>query len=223
MKLAFVSWSGGKDCCLASHQATQDGLEIKCLANMLTEDGTHSRTHGLSSEVLRLQSRAIGRPLKQRRATWDSYEDEFKKLLASLKRGGINDGVFGDIDLDEHREWVERVCRSAGITPHLPLWGRSQDDLLQQFISLGFEALVIAVQSDKLGEEWLGRTIDINFIQQLAGMKNVTPCGEAGEYHTLVVNGPIFRKRLAIRATRHLLKDGHWFLQIVSAGLRGKE
>lgn len=222
MKPAFISWSGGKDCCLAFHQATQDGLEIKCLANMLTEDGTHSRTHGLSSEVLRLQSRAVGLPLKQRRATWDGYEDEFKKLLASLKQSGINNGVFGDIDLDEHREWVERVCRSAGIIPHLPLWGQRQDDLLQQFIGLGFEAVVIAVQSDKLGEEWLGRTVDIDLIQQLVRMKNVTPCGEAGEYHTLVLSGPIFQRRLEIQATRHLLKDGHWLLQIVSAGLRDK-
>ena len=130
MKPAFVSWSGGKDCCLVLHQALQEGLEIKYLANMLTEDGAHSRTHGLSSEVLDLQSRALGIPLLQRRATWDGYEEEFKRLLGSLKLEGIDDGVFGDIDMDEHREWVERVCRAEGVTAHLPLWGLDQNEAI---------------------------------------------------------------------------------------------
>jgi len=223
LKQAFVSWSGGKDCCLACYQAIASGLKIRYLANMLTEDGTHSRTHGLSAEVLRSQSQAIGIPLFQGKATWDTYENEFKKMLGSLKRKGICDGVFGDIDLDEHREWVERVCRTVNITPHLPLWGKEQDEILRYFISLGFEAVVIATKADLLGEEWLGKTIDIDFIDQLTELqktKNITPCGEAGEYHTLVTNGPIFQKRMEILGTRKLLKDEHWFLQILKVDLR---
>ena len=223
MKQAFVSWSGGKDCCLAFYQAIASGLKIRYLANMLTGDGTHSRTHGLSAEVLRSQSQAIGIPLFQSKATWDTYENEFKKMLGSFKRKGICDGVFGDIDLDEHREWVERVCRTVNITPHLPLWGKEQDEILRYFISLGFEAVVIATKADLLGEEWLGKTIDIDFIDQLTELqktKNITPCGEAGEYHTLVTNGPIFQKRMEILGTRKLLKDEHWFLQILKVDLR---
>ena len=223
MKQAFVSWSGGKDCCLACYQAIASGLKIRYLANMLTGDGTHSRTHGLSAEVLQFQSQAIGIPLFQSKATWDTYENEFKKMLGSFKRKGICDGVFGDIDLDEHREWVERVCRTVNITPHLPLWGKEQDEILRYFISLGFEAVVIATKADLLGEEWLGKTIDIDFIDQLTELqktKNITPCGEAGEYHTLVTNGPIFQKRMEILGTRKLLKDEHWFLQILKVDLR---
>ncbi|MFC1898736.1 hypothetical protein ACFLXP_00155 [Chloroflexota bacterium] len=121
MKQSFVSWSGGKDCCLACYQAAANGLDIQYLANMLTESGAHSRTHGLSTEVLNVQSWAIEKPLLQRKATWDSYEVEFKKLLRSFKQKGIDNGVFGDIDMEGHRQWVERVCASAGITPHLPL------------------------------------------------------------------------------------------------------
>ena len=223
MKQAFVSWSGGKDCCLACYQAIASGLKIRYLANMLTGDGTHSRTHGLSAEVLQFQSQAIGIPLFQSKATWDTYENEFKKMLGSFKRKGICDGVFGDIDLDEHREWVERVCRTVNITPHLPLWGKEQDEILRHFVSLGFEAVVIATKADLLGEEWLGKTIDIDFIDQLTELqktKNITPCGEAGEYHTLVTNGPIFQKRMEILGTRKLLKDEHWFLQILKVDLR---
>ncbi|MFC1874513.1 diphthine--ammonia ligase [Chloroflexota bacterium] len=224
MNQTFISWSGGKDCCLACYQAMADGLDIRYLANMLTEDGTHSRTHGLSVEVLQLQSRAIGIPLLQRKATWGTYEDEFKKLLRSFKQEGITDGVFGDIDLDEHREWVERVCNSVGITPHLPLWGKRQDEILKHFISLEFEAVVIATKADMLGDEWLGRRIDIDFINRLTGLdktNNITPCGEAGEYHTLVIDGPIFQNRLEIQETRKVLRDGHWFFEIIGVDMGG--
>jgi len=190
---------------------------------MLTEDGTCSRTHGLSAEVIQLQSQAIGIPLVQRKATWGTYEAEFKKMLRSLKRKGIDEGVFGDIDLDEHREWIERVCRAVDITPHLPLWGKSQDEMLRYFINLRFEAIVVATKADILSEEWLGRTIDLDFINLLTDLqktKPITPCGEAGEYHTLVTNGPFFQKRMEILETRKVFRDEHWFLEILRADLR---
>ncbi|MFC2067805.1 diphthine--ammonia ligase [Chloroflexota bacterium] len=225
MNQAFVSWSGGKDCCLAFYKAITAGLNIRYLANMLTKDGTHSRTHGLSADILQLQSQAIGIPLLQRQATWDTYEDEFKKLLGSLKQEEISNGIFGDIDLDEHREWVERICVTAGITPHLPLWGRRQDEILSDFIFLGFEAVVVATRADLLGEEWLGRKIDLDFINQLTEFpktNNITLCGEAGEYHTLVVDGPIFQKRLEIQETGKALRDEHWFLDIIEIDLKNR-
>ena len=89
---------------------------------------------------------------------------------------------------------------------------------------MGFEAVVVATKADILGEEWLGRRIDLDFINQLAEFQetnSVTPCGEAGEYHTLVIDGPIFQNRLEIRETRKVLRDKHWFLEIVEAGVGG--
>jgi uncharacterized protein (TIGR00290 family) len=221
LKPAYISWSGGKDCCLALYQARQDGLDIKYMANMLTEDGAHSRTHGLSHAALQLQSRALGIPLIQGRTTWENYEENFRKLLGRLKAEGIDDGVYGDIDLDEHREWVERVSQLEGITAHLPLWGLDQNDIVNRFIDLGFEAVVVAVQTDKLGEEWLGRTLDRILLAELAELGNVTPCGEAGEYHTLVINGPIFEKRLQITETGRLTRDGYHIMEIIGIGLEG--
>ena len=103
MKQAFVSWSGGKDSCFSCYRAAVSGLEIRYLANMAAEDGRRSRSHGLLNEVLQVQSRAIGIPLVQRQATWEDYESEFKKMLRTFKEEGIEDGVFGDIDLEEHR------------------------------------------------------------------------------------------------------------------------
>jgi len=192
---------------------------------MLTEDGQRSRTHGLSANLIQAQSQAIGIPLVQRRTTWNSFEAKFKNMLRAFKREGIEGGVFGDIDLDEHREWIERVCREVDITPHLPLWGESQDEILRDFIDLGFEAIVVATKADMLGEEWLGRKIDLDFIKHLDEIKktkDITLCGEAGEYHTLVTNGPLFLNRREIKATRKVLRDEHWFLDILATDLRTK-
>ena len=225
MNQVFMSWSGGKDSCLACYLATTKGLKVSCLANMITEDGQMSMTHGQSSELLQVQSRAIGIPLVQRRTTWNGYEAEFKEMLRAFKREGINGGVFGDIDLDEHREWVERVCREVDVTPHLPLWGQRQENLLRDFVDLGFEAIVVATRADLLGEEWLGRRIDPGFISELLELqetKKITPCGEAGEYHTLVVDGPLFQQRLEILETRKTLKDGYWFLEVLATELKAK-
>ena len=103
MSKVFVSWSGGKESCFTCHLAMADGLEVSYLFNMATEGRARSRTHGFSSRILKLQSQAIGIPLVQRQATWQSYENEFKKMAQDLKREGVEGGVFGDIDLEEHR------------------------------------------------------------------------------------------------------------------------
>lgn len=225
MSQVFASWSGGKDGCLACYRAVASGLKIRYLANMITEDGKRSRTHGLSTNIIQVQSQAIGIPLVQRQTSWDSYEAKFKDMLRAFKQEGITGGVFGDIDLNEHREWVERVCREVGITPHLPLWGERQDEILRDFVNSGFEAIVVATRADILGEEWLGRRIDLDFIDHLAELKKtkeITLCGEAGEYHTLVINGPLFRKKMELLETMNILKDEYWFLEILNIELRAK-
>lgn len=225
MSQVFASWSGGKDSCLACYRAAASGLKIRYLANMITEDGKRSRTHGVSARVLQMQSQAIGIPLVQRRTTWHSFEAKFKNMLRTFRQEGITGGVFGDIDLNEHREWVERVCQEVDITPHLPLWGESQGEILKDFINSGFKAIVVATKADMLGEEWLGREVDLDFINQLAELrktKDVTLCGEVGEYHTLVVDGPLFQKRMEIMETRKVFRDEHWFLEILGTELKVK-
>ena len=216
MKKAFVSWSGGKDCCLACYRVLNSVMDICCLLNMATEDGKRSRSHGLSKEVLKMQAEAIGLPLIQRMTTWDAYEEEFCKILLSLKEQGITDGVFGDIDLDEHRQWVERVCGKCGITPHLPLWMEDQSKLLQEFIDRGFKAVIVATDATVMGQEWLGRAVDASLVSDLDNTHKITPCGEAGEYHTLVTGGPFFKKDLAIVKAEKILRDKHWFLDVRS-------
>jgi uncharacterized protein (TIGR00290 family) len=154
-----------------------------------------------------------------------TYETDFKNVILDLKKDGVEGGVFGDIDFDEHREWVERICREADITPHLPLWGLSQEQILRDFISLGFEAIVVVTKSDLLGEEWLGQKVDLDFLTRLSELsktKDITPCGEAGEYHTVVIDGPIFKQRIEILETEHKFNNGYWFLEILKSELKSK-
>ncbi len=225
MNQVFTSWSGGKDSCLACYRATLSGLKVRYLANTVTEDGKRSCSHGLSANIIQVQSQAIGIPLVQRRTTGDSYETEFKSMLRIFKQEGVEGGVFGDIDFNEHREWIERVCQETDIIPYLPLWGESQDKILRDFIDLGFEAIVIATKAELLGEEWLGQRVDLNFIQHLGELretKDITLCGEAGEYHTLVIDGPLFKKRIEIMKTEKVLRSEHWFLEVLDTNLRDK-
>jgi len=192
---------------------------------MVTEDSKRSWTHGLSTELLQIQSKAIEIPLVQRRTAAANYETEFKNTLLALKHEGISGGVFGDIDIEEHRQWVERVCQQADIMPYLPLWGQSQDKIMRDFIDLGFEAVIVAAKADLFGEEWLGRKVDLDFIKyldELRKTKDITPCGEAGEYHTFVTDGPLFKERIEIMETRRVSREKHWFLEILKYELRAK-
>lgn len=223
MSNVFVSWSGGKESSLACYKANANGLTPSYLVNMTVEDGSRSRTHGLAREVLSLQAEAIGIPLIQRKTSWESYEDNFKKTVLELKEEGTEGGVFGDIDLEEHRAWVERVCQEINIRPYLPLWGKEQKEILEDFINLGFQAIVVAVKAEVFGERWLGRKIDSEFVNDIIAFENITPCGEAGEYHTLVIDGPTFKKKIRILETRIVQREEQRFLDISRCILEDKE
>ncbi len=215
MEKAFISWSGGKDCCMATYQAKQQGLEIAYLLNMVTQDKKRSCSHGIATQWIRKQAEAIGIPLLQFPTADDNYQSIFIDALHNLFNQNVSKGVFGDIDFEPHREWIEKVCVTSGITPILPLWGRDQTKIMTDFIELRFQATVIATRADLLGEEWLGRRVDKGFLNNIGELdKSITPCGEAGEFHTRVVDGPIFKKRLEIREATPEKRGEHWFWDI---------
>jgi uncharacterized protein (TIGR00290 family) len=221
---AFASWSGGKDCCLALYRAKNSGMDIRYLVNMVNANGQRSCSHGVRAAAVKQQAAALGIPIVQHRTDGDNYEAVFVKTLKELKKKGIEAGVFGDIDFNEHREWIERVCKAAAITPHLPLWLENQTKLLEEFIAAGFKAVVIAVKADLLGKEFLGRTVDKKFLADIAALnKGITPCGEAGEFHTLVVDGPIFKKRLEIATSEIVSRGEHHFLEILKTEVKDKK
>jgi uncharacterized protein (TIGR00290 family) len=183
---------------------------------MISEDGRCSRSHGVSSALIKLQAEAIGIHLLQRKTSWENYEKEFKRLVNRLKKQDIRMGIFGDIDLQEHREWVERVCRGIDIEPMLPLWKKDREKMLREFIGLGFKAIVVATDRKILGKEWLSRIIDEEFIEELKAKGNIDLCGERGEYHTFVYDGPIFRRPVRFITGRKIFGDRNWFLELVA-------
>lgn len=210
----FASWSGGKESCLACFNAIASGLKVSHLLNMVTMDAKKSMTHGISSELLAMQSKAIGIPIIQQKTTWSNYEQDFKKVIPDLKKEGVEGGVFGDIDIQEHRDWVDSICNDLNIKPILPLWGKSRRKLLDDFITAGFEAIVVAAKAEIFGKDFVGSRVDEKFIVYLEKLQGVDICGEAGEYHTFVLNGPIFKKSLKILDSSKVLRDGYWFLGI---------
>lgn len=211
---AFCSWSGGKECTLSICRAKRQGINVVHLLNMVTEDGMNSRSHGLSREILQLQAKRMGISILQPMSSWGTYESIFKKELCQLKKKDVEVGVFGDIDLEEHRVWIERVCNEAGIKPLFPLWESNRDVLLKEFIDHGFSSVIVAVNADLMDKKWLGRNIDSDFINDLRKEGNIDLCGEKGEYHTFVYNGPIFKKQVEVAVIEEVFKDNHWFLKI---------
>jgi diphthine-ammonia ligase len=220
MQKVFASWSGGKDCCLALHRALAEGLDVRYLANTVTADGQRSCSHGMTASVINMQAEALGIPIIQQPTTGENYRAQFVKMLQAFQGEGITGGVFGDIDFNPHREWIEGVCAETGIMPYLPLWGEDQYKLMLEFIEAGFTAVIVAVKKEFFGKEMLGTKIDRRFLDSLD--KNITPCGEAGEYHTLVIDGPIFKKRLVLAETEKVTRGDHHFLEITDAVLKTK-
>ncbi|CAG0936529.1 hypothetical protein TFLX_05410 [Thermoflexales bacterium] len=211
----FCSWSGGKDSCLALYQALQRGGRPAGLFTMLSEDNETSRSHGLPKSVLEQQARQLGLPIVFRAASWNDYEAVFLTMLHDFKAQGMELGVFGDIDIEAHRDWCQRVCATSGLRAYHPLWKRSRHELLQELIDLQFKAIIVVTHADKLGPEWLGRTIDAETLKELEHA-GIDPSGEEGEYHTVVTRGPIFRSEITLHARSPLLHDGYWFLPVTA-------
>ena len=210
----LASWSGGKDSCFACHLALAQGYKISHLVNFISQQYQRVSFHGTEKRLIQLQSQAIGIPVLQKETTPDGYEAEFKEAVLALLPEGIKGMVFGDIYLDEHREWVERVCAELGIEAVEPLWGESTESVLSGFIEAGFEAIVVGAKAQLIDQEWVGRGVDIDFMNYLKS-KDIDLCGENGEYHTLVVNGPLFKRKIEITKSRIVKRDGYWFLDTV--------
>ena len=162
------------------------------LVSMLTDDGSRSRSHGLRPEILHAQAKAFDLPLLTANASWESYEQAFTRLLASAARQyGATHAVFGDVFPDAHKEWAERVSNAAGLVALEPLWAEPTNDLVHEFITLGGKAIIVTVRDTVLDQTWLGKQINRDIVQALAA-RGIDPCGENGEYHSLVTYFPSY-------------------------------
>ncbi|MCX5782581.1 MAG: diphthine--ammonia ligase [Elusimicrobia bacterium] len=224
----IISWSGGKDSCLALYRTKQAGHEPVCLLNFVSEKYGRCCFHGVPAGLIKAQSDALGIPLVQKSVpdTMEGYETAFKQSVSELKdRFGAEGMVFGDIYLDEHKDWVERVCKDIGIKAIEPLWNQETEKLVAEFIDAGFETMIVSANASLLPKEIIGRNINgetLNIIRS----KNVCVCGENGEFHTFVFDGPNFSKCIEITESETVLREGfwkHWFLDIKDFRLEAKD
>jgi diphthine-ammonia ligase len=212
------SWSGGKDSCFACYQAIREGYNVSHLLNFISKDYKRVSFHGTEARLIQLQAEAIDIPLLQKETTWNGYEQEFKDAVKSLIPNGVKGIVFGDIYLQEHKDWVERVCRELGIEAIEPLWGQDTERVLLDFIGAGFEATIVSAKSELFDSEWIGRKVDREFLSYLKD-NNIDLCGENGEYHTFVTDGPMFKKEIKIAKSQPIMRDNHRFLDTLEYSL----
>ena len=193
----LISYSGGKDSTLALWRAQRLAAAgelptVTALLTALEETGQRARSHGVSRALLAEQARCLGLAHHSISATWADYEAQFVAQLQALAAQGITDVVFGDIDLQPHRDWEEKVCAHAGLRAHLPLWGHGRRALVDEFLAAGFKARVVCVDGRFLDEGFVGCEFDAHFLARLPA--TVDACGENGEFHTFVYDGPNFQR-----------------------------
>lgn len=193
----LTSWSGGKDSCYAMMQAVKLGLKPKVLLNMMNENGKISRSHGLPLSILNQQAQKMQLPIVTIPATWEDYEAKFIAVLQTLKVNyDLEAAVFGDIDLQPHRDWEEKVCQAANLKAILPLWQQDRIALVNEMLENGIETMIVSCNT-KMGESYLGRILTKELALELE-QKEIDPCGENGEFHTMVIYCSLFLERISL-------------------------
>lgn len=202
----IASFSGGKDSVLALYKTSQLG-EMMWLINMLDETGEYSRSHRLSPALLAAQAHAIGAPLFTRAASWSTYEEKFMELLTEAKEAGAETIVTGDVDVANHDTWNADVTKAANLHLCMPLWQMNHRALVEEFIDLGFITIVTTVNL-ALGMRLddLGKILTHDYLQELEA-RNIDVCGEGGEFHTTVLDGPLFSVPVKVKQ-KEIVQDG---------------
>ncbi|WP_413298975.1 diphthine--ammonia ligase [Bacillus sp. 1P10SD] len=199
-KRIALSWSGGKDCCMALDTLIKKGYEVACLVTTVPKELGRTFGHGERIEMISLQGEALSIPVHFIECSYNTYTDQFVTALQTLKKQYKITGIaYGDLYLDEHRDWGEKVAAAADVKSLYPLWSQKEDalQLLKNFVQSGYEAVVVRVREDVLDETWLGRNLDESFLQDVQ-KTTICPMGESGEYHTFVYDGPLFSKRFQL-------------------------
>jgi uncharacterized protein (TIGR00290 family) len=213
---AVCLWSGGKDSCFAYYKAKRENINIGHLLTFICEDNSKSLSHNLDSKLLFYQAQLTGLSVIHKQVSKISYEEVFKQTINQLRAEGVDAIIFGDIYLQEHKDWIDRVCAELAIKPIMPLWGMDTKVLIDEFISAGFEAIVVTVKNDILNDSYLGRKVDKEFIEELFRLnRGIDPCGEKGEFHTFITGGPLFKQRINITCVKKVLLENKWNLDIL--------
>lgn len=214
----LLSWSGGKDSCMALHMLQQQpDYRVAALLTTVTEDFDRISMHGVRRSLLWRQAESLGLPLREvmisRGAGNAEYEARMADALADYRQRGIVTCAFGDLFLEEIRAYRDRQLSAHGMRGIYPLWGCDTATLIRDFIAQGFKTAVVCIDPVKLPPTFVGRVIDADFLAELP--ENVDPCGENGEFHTFVFDGPIFRSPIEFSFGEIVCREGFWFCDLV--------
>ena len=232
MKKAIFNWSGGKDSAIALYEVMQNKeFEIEALVTTVNKIKSRISMHGVREQLLDMQAKSIGLPLHKvmldEMPSMEEYNAQMKSMLDGFKSNGISHSIFGDIFLEDLKEFRDKKLAQVGVKGFYPIWKRDSYDIMRQFIDLGFKSVVVCTNSSYLDESFLGRDLDDSFMKDLPD--NVDVCGENGEFHTFVYDGPIFDAPISFKKGKKVFRDyskdqkdnlnhdtGFWYLDLLA-------
>src|SRR5260370_13418175 len=218
IKKVLMSWSGGKDSCLALYEIQNPGEQpIAALLTTVTRDYDRISMHGVRRVLLEKQAASLGLPLHQvlisKGATNEEYETRLIEAVSIYRDEGIDSIVFGDLFLEDIKTYRDQFLARHDLRGIYPVWMRDTTEFIKEFIELGFRAVLACVDSKALDESFAGRIIDHDFLASLPA--NVDPCGENGEFHTFVYDGPNFAQPVNFSVGETVSRQGFWFCDLV--------
>ena len=211
---ALFTWSGGKDSAMALYELKMThSYEILALLTTVTEDYDRISMHGVRSILLEQQAESLGFPVEEvyitKNSSNEEYEARMRDKLIYYRSRGVLSVVFGDVFLEDLRRYREENLSKIGMKGIFPIWKRDTTELAHAFIDLGFRAVITCVDSNVLDKVFVGRAFDEQFLSELPS--TVDPCGENGEFHSFVYDGPIFRKRILHEKGEVILRDNRFY------------
>ena len=214
----LLSWSGGKDSCLALYELQRSlRVHVESLLTTITRDFDRISMHGVRRALLERQAMSLGVPLHRveisKGAGNDEYEAKMGEAFSLFRDRGVETVAFGDLFLADIRAYREKLLAKYGMKGIYPIWGRDTAELIRAFIASGFKTAVVCVDPKQLDPAFVGRVIDERFLAELP--PNVDPCGENGEFHTFVFDGPIFKAPVRFSLGEIVCRDSFWFSDLI--------
>ncbi|MGC1122923.1 MAG: ATP-binding protein [Candidatus Methanofastidiosia archaeon] len=215
-----LSWSGGKDCALALYELERWKYEVCAFLTTVTEEYDRISMHGVRRVLLEKQAASLGIPLDMVLISKDVSSEEYslkmQKACEKYKGDKVTTMAFGDIFLEDVRRYREENLASAGMKALFPLWGRDTVELAHAFIQLGFKGIITCIDSQVLDRALVGNLFDLQFLSSLPD--SVDPCGENGEFHSFVYDGPTFNEPISCKTGEVILRENRFYLCDVIPG-----
>ena len=214
-KKAIFNWSGGKDSALALQKTLQDNeFDVVSLLTTINEETLTSSIHSIPIELLRKQAESIGIPLYTVLFAKDltGYDEKMRETVEHFKKQGVTHFIFGDIFLADVKTYRENKLNPLGIEVVEPLWNKTSAEIIANFIKSGIKSKIIVTQADKLDKTFIGKDLDENTINTFPN--DIDICGENGEYHTFVYDGPIFKYPIKFQHLNIIKNETHGFLDV---------